>query len=132
MFKVRHYNKTDFPMISEWWNKHKEMGPTEEMLPEESTFICELNGTPLTAITLYLTNSKEFCMLDNFIGNPAFRGEDRKEASKLIIEYAENLAKDLGYKSIFCMALNDSLSDYYEFFGYKKRLNNVSTLNKEL
>lgn len=72
-------------MIQSWWKLQNEFPPTLEMLPEESTFICEHNKIPLTAITVYLTNSLEFCMLDNFVGNPEMRGDLRKQASGLIL-----------------------------------------------
>lgn len=132
MFNVRNFNKSDFEMIQTWWKTQNEFPPTLEMLPFESTFICELDKTPMVAITVYLTNSKEFCMLDNFIGNPEQRGNLRNEASRVIISHSEQFAKDLGYKSMMCMSLKDKLSEYYQSFGYIKRLNNVSTFNKEL
>lgn len=132
MFNVRNFKKQDFEMVKKWWKDQNEFPPTLEMLPEESTFICEYEKFPMVAITLYLTNSKEFCMLDNFIGNPEIPKGLRKDASALIIDYAEKFAKELGYKSIFCMALHDKLSKYYQSFGYQQRLTNVSTFNKEL
>jgi hypothetical protein len=132
MFNVRNFTGSDFEMIQSWWKTQNEFPPTLEMLPEESTFICEFNKNPMVAVTLYLTNSKEFCMLDNFVGNPEQRGELRKEASQVIVSYAEAFAKELGYKSIMCMSLKNRLSEYYQSFGYIKRLTNVSTFNKEL
>lgn len=132
MFSVRNFKQVDFEMLQNWWKTQDEFPPTREMLPEETTFICEHNDLPLVSITLYLTNSKEFCMLDNFVGNPELRGDLRKEASALIISHAEQLAKKLGYKSIMCLALKDKLGEYYQSFGYKKRFSNVLTFNKEL
>jgi len=132
MFNVRKFKQTDFEMLHNWWKIQDEFPPTREMLPEESTFICEFNEIPMVSITVYLTNSKEFCMLDNFIGNPDVPKDLRKEASSLIIAYSEQFAKDLGYKSILCMSLKEKLSNYYQSFGYIKRLTNVSTFNKEL
>lgn len=132
MFKIKNYTNNDFKLILNWWVSQNEFPPTEDMLPEESTFICEHNGIPLTAITVYLTNSKEFCMFDNFIGNPKFPGALRKEASGLIISHAEKFAKELGYKSIMCLATENKLKNYYQGFGYIKRLDNISSFNKEL
>lgn len=131
-FKIRNYTDSDFEMIQSWWTKQNEFPPTKEMLPEESTFICEYEGVPLTCITVYLTNSLEFCMLDNFIGNPEFSGEKRREASGRIIGWSEVFAMTKGYKSIMCLALKDKLKEYYQTFGYTKRFDNVATFNKEL
>ena len=132
MFSIRKFVRDDFEMIQSWWTKQNEFAPTLDMLPEESTFICELNKVPMVAITLYLTNSKEFCMLDNFVGNPDMRGNMRSEASRIIINHAEQFAKELGYKSITCLALKDKLKEYYQSFGYTKRFDNVASFNKEL
>lgn len=132
MYKIRNFKAQDFEMVQSWWKAHEEFPPTIEMLPEESTFICEHDGIPLSAITVYLTNSKEFCMLDNFVGNPEMPGLVRQYSSILIIDHAERFAKDLGYKSMMCLAFEDKLKQYYQSFGYKQRLNNVSTFNKEL
>jgi hypothetical protein len=129
--KIRNYKQEDFEMLQSWWKMQDEFPPTRDMLPEESTYIVEYAGNAVSAITLYLTNTKEFCILDNFIANPLFSG-DRRGASKMIIEYAEQQAKILGYKSIMCMALKDKLKDYYQTFGYVKRFDNLATFNKEL
>lgn len=132
MFSIRNYNQDDFSMLLKWWILQNEFPPTKEMLPEESTFICEYENIPLVSITLYLTNSKEFCLLDNFVGNPEWKGILRKSASREIIKHAEKVAKELGYKSIMCMAYKPNLKEYYPSFGYTQRLDNVSTFNKEL
>jgi len=132
MFKVRPYTKDDFQMINSWWVIQGEVAPTLAMLPEESTFICEFNGLPLTCITVYLTNSMEFCILDNFVGNPGYANLMRKEASALVISHAEKFAKDFGYKSMLCFAIKDKLKQYYPKFGYVKRCDNLTSFNKEL
>lgn len=132
MFSVRNYTAKDFEMVHKWWTQQNEFPPTKEMLPEESTFICEHEKTPMVAITVYLTNSKEFCILDNFIGNPDYSGNLRREASEIIVNFCEIFAKELGFKSIMCMAIKDKLKEYYPKFGYTKRMDNVATFNKEL
>lgn len=131
-YQIRQFEDSDYDMLRSWWIDYKEFPPTREMLPKETTFIIENNKTPLVAITLYLTNSMQFCMLDNFVGNPQFKGAIRKEASKLIIAHAEKVAKQAGYKSILCLAINEKLKEYYPTFGYKKYCDNISSFNKEL
>lgn len=131
-FQIRNYTDADFEMIQGWWTKQNEVPPTKEMLPPDTTFICEYEGVPLVSITVYLTNSKEFCMLDNFVGNPEFPGEKRKEASGRIIGWSEVFAMTLGYKSMMCLAMKDKLKEYYTTFGYTKRFDNVATFNKAL
>lgn len=132
MFTIRNFKGNDLEMIQSWWKAQDEFPPTMEMLPPESTFICEVDDMPLVAITVYLTNSLEFCMLDNFIGNPEYSNNLRREASTFIVKYAEEFAKDMGYKSIMCLALKDKLKEYYQTFGYTLRFENASTFNKEL
>lgn len=109
-----------------------EPAPSDAMLPLDSTFVLEHEGKPFLAVTMYLTNSKEFCMLDNFIGNPELSGPLRRDFTRLLLNYCEGVAIALGYKKIFCMATNEKLAAYYEGLGFTPTCNTVTTFIKTL
>lgn len=131
MFLVRPYEADDFLMITSWWREHEEIGPTEAMLPLESTYIVEQNKVPVLCATLYLTNSKEFCLVDNLVANPNVT-EKRMKAMDVMDEHLCMVAKKLGYKKLLCMTEKPVLKKRYMEFGYNPTLENITTLIKEI
>jgi len=127
---IRLFNKNDFEMIKMWWNEAQEMPPTIEMLPEESTFILEVNNEPQVCITVYLTNTNYVAYLENFIKNPNLK--DSKEYTKKIVEHAENFAKQKGFKILVCLSYKEKLKQRYQDLGYINTLNNLSGFAKEV
>ncbi len=120
-------------MVQAWWQPSPEgVIPTPEMMPPDSTFICLYEGMPALSVTMYLTNTPEFCMVDNFIGNPEMRGPLRRELTKELLAYVEYIAQGLGYKKIFCMASNERLASYYGELGFNKTLSGVTTFTKDV
>ena len=129
---IRPYTAADYPIIDAWWQFYSEIGPTQEMLPEESTYIYEDRGAPVLCVTLYLTNTKEFCMVDNFVRNPGFKDLHRKQAITELLAYIENKAKGMGYKKMLCMGYRDKIKNIYRDLGFVSTLNNVETFIKEV
>lgn len=127
---IRFYKKQDFELLSSWWKQQNEPGPTLDMLPEDSTFIVEINNKPIISVCLYLTNCKEVCYIENLIANPEFK-ENRKEYIQVLFSFLQNFAKNLGYKKLMCMAYRDALKKRYQEIGLTKTLD-VSIFIKEL
>lgn len=127
---IRLFNKNDFKMIQSWWKAADEMAPTIEMLPEDSTFILEIDEKPQICITLYLTNAKYISYLENFVKNPELKNS--KEYSKKLVKYVENFAKENGCKILVCLSYKEKLKKRYEELGYMNTLNNISSFAKEL
>lgn len=130
-FKLRRYNGKDYEMVKHWWDLQREQAPTREMLPSESTWLLYDDESPILCVTLYLLNSKQFAMIDNFIGNPDFKGEKRREGTKFLLRFLEASAKEMGYKSLFCMGSNDKTKEYYKSIGFEKTLD-VTCFIKEI
>ena len=130
--KIRNYSLKDYFILFLWWQKTSEPVPTNEMLPEESTFVVELNEEPIMAVTLYLTNSKEFCMVDNFIADPAANPDIRKEATRQLLKYIAEFAEKRGFKKLFCLSRTPGLSKYYKKIGFFQTGKNLDTFIKEL
>lgn len=127
---IRLFNKNDYETIKMWWYKAHEIPPTLEMLPEDSTFILELDNKPKVSLTVYLTNSKHLAYLENFAKDPEL--EDSKQYTELLAKHVEKFAKEQGYKVLACLAYKDKLKKRYEDLGYINTLNNLSSFIKEL
>lgn len=130
--KIRLYNKNDFNEITSWWNKANEPSPTEDMLPLDTTFVLESDNKLMLCVSLYLTNAKGVCYLENFVGNPEFKGEQRKEAGKLLLDTVIEYAKLLEYKRIFCFSYRDKLKERYKELGLIPTIGNLQAFVKEI
>lgn len=127
---IRLFNKNDYETIKMWWYKAHEIPPTLEMLPEDSTFILELDNKPQVSLTVYLTNSKHLAYLENFVKDPELK--DSKQYTELLVKHVEMFTKEQGYKVLACLAYKDKLKKRYEDLGYINTLNNLSSFIKEL
>lgn len=123
---IRNYQSSDFETVSRWWAHSKEIGPLEGMLPPESTYILELDGIPALCVTIILTNTKEFCYLENFAGNPTVERAQRRKASQLLTKHVTTVAKSLGYKRLLCLAYKGPLKKRYQELGFTRTLDGVS------
>lgn len=129
---IRNFKQSDYPMIYNWWSVQKEQAPLLGMLPEESTFVLELNKQPALCVTIYLTNTKELAYVENLVGNPELKSKERKEATYHLNEHLKEFAKSKGYKRLVCMSEKAQLKNYYTSLNYTETLNNVSTFVREL
>lgn len=132
---IKQMNLTDldnkeFNIIQEWW-KFNDLKIWKDILPE-TTYIVWENEIPVVSACLYLMNSPRACMIENLIGNPEFDRTKRKECTKLLFEFLEDKAKELGYKTVVLFSYEDKLKDYYSSLGYEKTLSNVTTFSKKL
>lgn len=125
---IRNYSNTDYPMIESWWLECGEIAPLPGMMPEESSFVAEIDGVPALAIALYTTNTFELAYLENFIGNPAMRGEVRQKAASELVEHTVADAKRRGYKRLMCMTEKSILTSRYSQLGFYPTLCGVTTL----
>lgn len=132
MLNIRNYKASEYEMIDSWWKKAEEIGPTRDMLPEESTFILELNGTPWVCMTVYLTNSKEIVWFENLASNPEVSAAGRKEAVNFLIKFCEDFARNKGYKKALAMSATESVTNRYQEIGYFPTCRNITTAIKIL
>lgn len=129
---VRPYRESEFRMIEAWWHEQNEVAPLPSMMPIDSSFIAEIDGKPALAITIYLTNCKEVAYLENFVGNPAMKGSDRRVASHILLDHVQKFAKARGFRNLLCMAHKPQLERRYVELGYRQTLGGVSTFLRNL
>ena len=130
---IRNYNpETDFEELSQWWAAAREIAPTFDMVPEESTYVLEMDGIPALSVSLILTNIREYCYVENFIGNPELRGPKRKAASVELLKYISDIAAQRGYKKLLCLGHRPRVKARYQELGFVQTLDGVGTFIKEL
>ena len=128
---VREFNSKDWPTVKSWWDIQKEFAPIETMMPLNSSFIAEIDGFPALAVCLYLTNTPEVCYVENFVGNPEFKGHVRNKATEILLDHLSTFAGSLGFKRLLCMSEKEVLKNYYSKIGFTKTLDGVATFTKE-
>ena len=113
---IRRLEESDWDTLVSWWDEWPEWtAPPKDFLPDNGTggFIVENNNTPIVAGFLYKTNSKGV-LLEWIISNPKYKEEDRQVAIELLINGAENVSKELGYKYMFSIGRNKHLIETHK------------------
>ncbi len=131
-YSIRLYQPADFTEIKRWYSVTEEGSPNEDMYPVGSTLLVEANGAPIMCLALYLTNCKEVCYLEGWIGNPDFTSSERKEASELLAEEACSHAQQLGYKNVVTFSYRDKVKDRITALGFARTLDNLSSFVRGL
>ena len=132
MFNIRKFNKNDILEISKWCNFYSLPQNTLDIMPENTSYILEINNNPAIIACLYLTECKKLAFIENVIGNPKFKGPLRSEGLTILCKYLENLSKELNYEVLIILAEKEKLKDKYENMGYIKTLNNLTLFTKVL
>lgn len=96
-----------YEMLSNWWLGHNWPSPPVSHLPTYG-IISNLNGKPSAAGFIYQTDSA-FCLFEWIIVNPEVRRAERSEAISGLIEKAKEVARELGFQTIFMSVKSESL-----------------------
>jgi hypothetical protein len=72
------------------------------------------------------------CYVQNFIGNPNFKGPIRKQAGELLQKHIEQFAKELNIKRLICYTYKDKIKDRYKELGYQPTYDNITSFVKEI
>lgn len=127
---IRNYKKEDFKLIKSWWASVGQYGPTEKQMPEESSFILELNNKPVLAVSAYLTNT-DVAYIENLITDPSFK-DNRKVYTNAIMDYIFKFVQLNGYKYAVGFTTHEKLVKRNLNMGFDKAVNNLYLLAKEL
>lgn len=132
MYHVRPYSESDLPILQSWWRITRNLLFPGSLMPATSSYVLEIDGQPALAGSMYYSNSENFCMIDNLIGNPELSGAERRRGTWIFLQCAEELAHSRGYNKLFCMTSQQGLTDYYRHLGFQVTCQNVTTFTKEL
>lgn len=117
MYNIRLYNESkDLEMIQNWCATYQEVAPTLETIPPASSYILEMDSTPALFLSLIKTNAS-FCYLENFCGNPEFKGK-RAAAVPHFISFMEETAKEAGYKLLVTASYKPKLVSLFQTYGF--------------
>lgn len=122
----------EYASIMAWWRLHGMSEPSLAAMPIDTTFVLHLNDEPVLSVTLFLTNSSEFAMVDNLVSSPLLDRVKRKSLVSLLQDFLEIYAKEAGYAKLFCFADNKKTLERYKQLGYKETSSTISTLIKEV
>lgn len=130
-FTIRDIDESDRVIIEDWYRKIGEPPPPRGLMPDGSTFVCDIDGVLALSVSVGLSNF-EAAHVESFIGNPALGGETRRRGTEILLRHLEDFARGMGYKRLWCMAPNERLRDYYEKIGFADSGYRVFVLKKEL
>jgi hypothetical protein len=96
---IRHYEPTDYEMLSEWWHAHGKHRRPEPMLPKCGV-VCEIDGKPVSALFLHMDNSCGMCMAEHAVSAPGLSLKTAMLAFKHCVACLKKIAKDFGYHTM--------------------------------
>lgn len=116
---IRHYEPTDYGRVCEWWTGHGWPAVPEPALPRPG-IIAELDGEPLGAVWLYMSNSNGVAMMEWLVVKPDLAGRQSIAVIKALIEGVEIAAKAADYGVIFTSCRQPALARILEKTGFKE------------
>ncbi len=97
VWSVREYLKTDWDLVSNWWDAHAHGSHlVEPMLPPVGIII-EHDGQPACACWLYMAVGIGVCWVEHAVSRPGLKLREAKEAFRLAIHALEVIAKSHDY-----------------------------------
>lgn len=128
---IRLYKDSDYEMIVSWHLKAG-MGFIPKDFISETSYIAENKGIPIYFSSLFLTNAKAVCWMENVIANPDTNKELREDGLQKLTNHLESEAKNNGSKRLVIFSYNDKVKNVYKGLGFTKTLDNVTTFAKEI
>jgi hypothetical protein len=122
--QVRKLQESDCKFLPEWWKSNKQndsienlrdflpgsfqIGDYEEKRAGLGGFIVCKEDDPIAAAWLVMTNS-DCAIITNIISDLSYKDEDKEKALKLLNNFVNNFAKELGYKHTIQLVENTKL-----------------------
>jgi hypothetical protein len=93
---IRVYEKSDYPVIRDWWVAHGWDAVPEAILPKTGAIVSN-NGIDVVVAWLYMDNSVGVSWIEWFVSNPVCNGFQVIKAHKLLVSFLERCATDNDY-----------------------------------
>lgn len=136
MFKVRWLEAEDYDTLYKWWKDWRwTIPPTREDLPDEGKcgVMVSYDGIDICAGFMYLTNSKNYALIEYIVSNFEFKDKTiRNEGKKQVVEALTYLIQAQGYKKIFTSLKNEGLKQSFIECGFEVGSKNTTELIKIL
>lgn len=114
------YNQREhFPIVFDWWKKHREAVIDIEALGATGILAYDDMDHPVAATWLFFTNAKLACM-GWTVSNPEMTPQVIAEALGGLATHCEDLAKKNGYTRLMCFSSSTGLSSFLERMDFTK------------
>ena len=128
---TRDYRDSDYLDVVTWWESWKFTPLLKEILPDTGA-ITLVDGVPMFAAWLYLTNSCIHC-ITWFVRRKVYMPRKVRDKGVIVtFNYLEKLSKDMQGKVIFTMTANKTLRNILPLTGYELVETNSSEFIKTL
>ncbi len=117
---IRRLTENDWSFLPVWWEQWpKWQTPSRDALPDNGLggLIVEKEGKPIIAGFIYTTNSKGV-WLEWIISDPKYRENDRQDALELLINGAQAVCKEQGFKYVLFIGKHTNLINTFEKLGW--------------
>ncbi len=98
MIHIRKLHSDDLPLFAEWMRRRGIPGKTGYLSPD-TTWVAELDGTPVLTKTLVTTNVG-YGLFDMALADPDSKWQDREELTPMLDQALLEQAEDLGIQVI--------------------------------
>lgn len=132
IYTMRQYTIADYPMIESWWKTSDMPVPPINAIPEDTTFIVEMDGIAAVVCSLIETNIKAYAYIDFLVGNPEIQDHGRRLATHLIFSFIDDLGRQKGYDYLIGFSMKPKLTEYYLSQGFRKTFSNLTCIVRDL
>jgi hypothetical protein len=131
LWTVREYVKSDFALVSSWWDMHAHGSALVEALLPPVGVVVEHEGNPICACWLYMAVNVGVCWLEYPVSKPGLTLHEAKDAFHLAIQTLEKAAKDMDYNVMMAHTL-PSIARTMRAFGFHAENRKKVTVLKKL
>lgn len=126
-FTIRSFDMMrDYETICAWWERWKWPALPPQFLSSNG-FVAEVNGVPLAATFLYVTDA-DFCLMEFLVVNPDASRNDRMKGVDMVVEGAQNLCREKKYAAMFTTTNHPFLKKKLPELGFQMAEENVAHL----
>jgi hypothetical protein len=128
---VREYLKSDWALVSTWWDAHAHGSALGEALLPPTGIVVEHEGEPLCACWLYLAVNIGVCWLEYPVSKPGLKLHEAREAFHLAIQALEKIARALDYRIMLAHTL-PGIARVMRSFGFHAESRRKVSVSKHL
>lgn len=131
IWSVREYLKSDWPLVSSWWDSHSHGSVLHEQLLPPLGIIVEHDSIPVCGCFLYMAASIGVCWLEYPVSRPGLKLHEAKEAFHMAVQALEKCAKENDYGIMFAHTL-PAIAHVMRSFGFQAENRRKVTVMKLL
>lgn len=125
-FVIRKYDMADFDLLLSWWRLRQEFAPSQDMMPEGTSYIIESDGKPIASMCWIRTNVKAAAYCANFISDPDSHKETRRAAIAELLGYIRAQARIAGHQKLLAFGYKPKVEQRFLEMGFVPTLRELS------